>query len=101
MWETTDWAISCRFQGPDLPRLVADVPVSIYPPPMDGNPPPDGRGAEPRPPGARGDPGAESFGPLAVRRMTKDDGRSLIVYERADPLSQAGSGEPGPRGARA
>jgi hypothetical protein len=27
----------------------------------------------------------ERFGPLALRRLVKDDGRSLIVYERAQP----------------
>jgi len=71
---------------------------------MDGNPPPDGRGtAEQRssaPPGAAGD-AVESFGPLALRRMGKDDGRSLIVYERGDPAPQDASGDPGPGRTRA
>ena len=72
---------------------------------MDGNPPPDGRGtAEQRPsapPGAAKDPGAERYGPLALRRMTKDDGRSLIVYELVDRPPQDGSGDPGHDGVRA
>jgi hypothetical protein len=55
---------------------------------MDGNPAP-----------ATPDPGA--YGPLAVRRMTKDDGRALIVYERVEEPSQSGSGEPKRGGARA
>ncbi len=60
----------------------------VYPPLMDGNPAP-----------ATPDPGA--YGPLAVRRMTKDDGRALIVYERVEEPSQSGSGEPKRGGARA
>ncbi len=55
---------------------------------MDGNPPPDPRGtAGQRSPGpleAREANPDERLGPLALRRMTKDDGRSLIVYERVD-----------------
>ena len=54
---------------------------------MDGNPAPDGRGtvegrqaASPDEP--REDSQGENFGPLSVRRLTKDDGRSLIVYGR-------------------
>ena len=38
--------------------------------------------------GSAPDPGAaavERYGPLALRRLVKDDGRSLIVYERAEP----------------
>ncbi len=27
----------------------------------------------------------ERYGPLAVRRLVKDDGRSEIVYERVEP----------------
>ena len=77
--------------------------LSIYPPRMDGNPPPDGRGIAEQPsPGAREEREAgpaERFGPLAVRRMAKDDGRALIVYEDRRP--REGSGGAGARGARA
>ncbi len=41
--------------------------------------------------GARDPESPETFGPLAVRRMRKDDGRSLLVYEH-DPR-QEGFGE--------
>jgi len=51
-------------------------------------------------PGAREVMAAERFGPLAVRRMTKADGRALIAYERVD-RSREDSGEAGGRGARA
>ena len=73
---------------------------------MDGNPPPDGRATVERQPatpanGAHDAPRVETFGPLAVRRMAKGDGRRLIAYERVDRPAQGGSGEPGRRGARA
>jgi hypothetical protein len=32
-------------------------------------------------PGERAEPG-ERFGPVAIERMRKDDGRSLIIYSR-------------------
>jgi hypothetical protein len=42
------------------------------------------------PPG-QGDAAVERYGPLAVRRLVKDDGRAVIVYERARPSAD---GEP-------
>lgn len=52
---------------------------------MDGTPPPERRDtAEERSSGPHEAMPDERFGPLALRRMTKPDGRSLIVYERAD-----------------
>jgi len=54
-------------------------------------------GAQPEQPPAEpepGEPGAgsgssetavERFGPLALERLRKDDGRSLIIYSRAEP----------------
>ncbi len=45
----------------------------------------------------------ERYGPLSLLRMHKDDGRSLILYERTDGAGAdppAGAGEPagGPAG---
>lgn len=40
---------------------------------------PDGRAAAEDP----GDVPSERYGPLELRRMRKDDGRSLIVFRRA------------------
>jgi hypothetical protein len=39
--------------------------------------------------GADGD--LERYGPLALRRLRKDDGRALILYSRAGPVE--GDGE--------
>lgn len=33
--------------------------------------------------GARGDGQGEAYGPLLLRRLRKEDGRALIVYNRA------------------
>lgn len=68
---------------------------------MDGTPPPEPRGtAGERAPGPHDADRAERFGPLAVRRMTKPDGRALIVYERADRVPRD-TEEAGHRGKRA
>jgi hypothetical protein len=34
---------------------------------------------------------AEDFGPLALQRVKKDDGRALILYSRAEPEPEPGS----------
>jgi hypothetical protein len=47
----------------------------------------------PEPPEAEvADDDREHFGPLALRRLTKDDGRSLILYERAASEEDASAG---------
>jgi hypothetical protein len=49
-----------------------------------GSPAPDRQAGEPAAPGApaaAGGHGEERFGPLAVRRIAKDDGRALLVFE--------------------
>ena len=48
-------------------------------------------------PGGQED-GSERFGPLAVRRLRKDDGRQLIAYERTEADTEPGAG-PGPEAA--
>ena len=48
------------------------------PPP---EPPSDGAGAA----GDGPQSDAERFGPLALERRRKDDGRALIIYRRAEP----------------
>lgn len=66
-------------QQPDPPRPTGGVPVA--------------RGADPNVPlapdveavGSRD----ERFGPLAVRRYVKADGRTLILYERDSPQAPA------------
>jgi len=67
---------------------------------MDGNPPPEGRGdaAESTSSGPGRSP-EEHFGPLALRRMTKPDGRSLIAYRRVDLAAPGAAGERGRSGA--
>ncbi len=54
---------------------------------MDGNPGArrDGAdGAPPAPATPGGEVPSERYGPLELRRMRKDDGRSLILFSRAD-----------------
>jgi hypothetical protein len=48
---------------------------------MDAKPGPRAHGSAPGP----GEAAVERYGPLAVRRLVKDDGRALIVYERVEP----------------
>ena len=54
---------------------------------MDGNPAPDGGGTVEQRPAAqpdqpREDTQGETYGPLGVQRLAKDDGRALIAYSR-------------------
>jgi hypothetical protein len=41
--------------------------------------------ATPAPEAVDRDDQSERYGPLAIARYRKDDGRALILYERADP----------------
>jgi hypothetical protein len=41
--------------------------------------------ATPAPEAVDRDDQSERYGPLAIARYLKDDGRALILYERADP----------------
>ena len=45
------------------------------------------------PASASGAPAVERYGPLELRRLVKDDGRALIVYERAESPSEPRPGE--------
>ncbi len=54
---------------------------------MDAKPGPPSR---PAGEDGRGD-GAERYGPLALRRLRKDDGRALIVYTRVESAGEASS----------
>ncbi len=56
---------------------------------MDAKPGSSGHGS----PSAPGAPAAERYGPLDLRRLVKDDGRALIVYERAEPPGRPRPGE--------
>jgi hypothetical protein len=60
---------------------------------MDANPGPSSR---PAAEDAK-DAGAERYGPLALRRLRKDDGRALIAYARAETggVSAGAGGPPG------
>jgi hypothetical protein len=66
---------------------------------MERNPPADAdhSAGGPSPPPTAGGAAApaEILGPLAVRRMAKDDGRSLLVYERILPRREAAGETPG------
>jgi hypothetical protein len=48
---------------------------------MDVKPGSPSQGTEPDP----GEGAIERFGPLEVRRLVKDDGRSLLAYQRREP----------------
>jgi hypothetical protein len=53
---------------------------------MDAKPGSSSQASNPDP----GDNAVERYGPLAVRRLVKDDGRALIVYERVEPPEGSG-----------
>ncbi len=53
---------------------------------MDTKPGPSAQGSAAGP----GAAAVERYGPLEVRRLVKDDGRSLIVYERVEPSAAGG-----------
>jgi hypothetical protein len=44
--------------------------------------------AFPPPPGGAESEVCERFGPLAIERVAKADGRALIIYSRAEPQEQ-------------
>jgi hypothetical protein len=73
----------------DLVSHPGRARASLYPRVMNGKP---GGPGEPRSQAGEGplsEPGAaagegERYGPLELRRLRKDDGRSLIVYSRVE-----------------
>jgi hypothetical protein len=52
---------------------------------MDAKPGSSSQGSDPDP----GESDVESYGPLELRRLRKDDGRALIAYQRREPPEPA------------
>ena len=66
--------------GPLYPALMEGKRGPSEEPGVGGPP----AGSAPGAAGADASPGPERFGPLAVTRLRKDDGRALLVFRRPD-----------------
>ena len=80
------------------PPGFCSIRLWVYPRAMPSNPPgsPGGSRSQPSPVERRDERGrslgqaiGERYGPVAIERLTKEDGRSLILYSQIDNRSHA------------